>query len=127
MLLAVLLAGCAGAASSAAPPAAPSNRPTPTPIAPPVVTPHDAAAAVIASDPRFEGAIQLTPEVIGASRWWTSTPLPGGGYRIELTVGWGDCPAGCINRHTWTFDVTPAGTLTLVEEGGAPLPPELPA
>jgi hypothetical protein len=100
-------------------------RPTPTPIAAPVATPAEAAALVIASDPRFSGATPLTPDIIGASKWWTATPLEGGGYRIELTLGWGDCPAGCINRHVWTFDVSPAGALTLVSELGDPVPATL--
>lgn len=92
----------------------------------PVLTPADAAALVIAADQRFAGAIELTPDVIGASRWWTAMPLEGGGYRIELTMGWGDCPAGCINRHTWTFEVAPDGRLTPKGETGDPVPVPLP-
>jgi hypothetical protein len=130
MALAVALhaavAGCGGATASPAPTAEPSNRPTPTPIARPVVTPGDAAAVVIASDPRFAGTIELTPDIIGASRWWTAEPLGGGGFRVELTIGWGDCPAGCINRHVWTYDVTPAGQLSLVSETGDVVPSPLP-
>lgn len=119
-------AGCGGAAASPSPTGTPTDRATPTPIARPVVTPGDAAAVVIASDPRFEGAIEQTPDIIGASRWWTAEPLDGGGYRVQLTVGWGDCPAGCIDRHTWTYDVTPAGELTLVSESGTEVPSSLP-
>lgn len=87
----------------------------------------DAAAIVIASDPRFAGAIELTPDIIGASKWWTAEPLAGGGYRVELTIGWGDCPAGCINRHVWTFDVDARGGITPGAESGDPVPSELPA
>ena len=82
----------------------------------------DAAALVIATDPRFSGAIELTPDIIGASKWWKAEALPGGGYRIELTVGWGDCFAGCIERHVWTFDVDATGGVTLVSESGDPVP-----
>jgi hypothetical protein len=124
--LIVLLAAC-GPAASTAPTAPPSARPTPTPIVAPVGTPEQAAAVVIASNPLFAGAIQLTPDVIGGSKWWTATPLAGGGYTIELTVGWGDCPAGCINRHAWTFDVQPDGSVKLVKESGEPVPADLPA
>jgi hypothetical protein len=124
-VLAAAVAGCGGAASPS-PTGSPTERPTPTPIARPVVTPADAAALVIASDPRFAGTIELTPDIIGASRWWTAEPLPAGGYRVVLTVGWGDCPAGCIERHTWTYDVTPAGELTLVDESGPEVPSPLP-
>jgi len=93
----------------------------------PVASGADAAAIVIASDPRFAGAIELTPDIIGASKWWQAEPLAGGGYRVELTIGWGDCPAGCINRHVWTFDVDPRGGITRVAESGDPVPSELPA
>lgn len=27
-----------------------------------------------------------------------------GGARVELSVGWGDCPSGCIYRHYWVFE-----------------------
>ncbi len=96
--------------------------PTPTPIAVDVATPEDAAALVIALDPRFAGTIKLTPDLIGASQWWESEPLLGGGFRIALTIGWGDCPAGCINRHTWTHRVTADGQVTLESETGDALP-----
>jgi hypothetical protein len=129
-LLAVvaILAGACGAAVGSAPPngASPdgaSPAPTPTPIAPLIASPDEAAALVIAADPRFAGTIKLTPEVIGLSRWWESKPLEGGGFRIQLTIGWGDCPAGCINRHTWTYDVSAHGDVTFVEEAGDLIPP----
>ena len=38
--------------------------------------------------------------------------------RYEWSRGSGDCPAGCINRDTWYFDVSADGrTVTLVSEG----------
>ncbi len=95
--------------------------PGPTPIAVDVSSPEAAAALVIASDPRFEGAIEMTPDVIGASKWWAALALQNGAYRITVTVGWGDCPSGCINRHTWAFRVTATGDVTLLEESGDPL------
>ncbi len=124
-LLLVALAAC-NAPGVPSPSPKPSSRPTPTPIVAPVAAPEDAAALVIATDPRFAGAIPLTPNLIGASKWWKAEPLAGGGYRIELTIGWGDCPAGCINRHVWTFDVDATGALTLVSESGDEVPADLP-
>ena len=100
----------------------PTVAPTPTPIAADVDSAADAAAIVIASDPRFEGATELTPDVIGASRYWEAVALNDGAYRITLTLGWGDCPAGCVERHTWVYQVTASGGLTLIEESGDPLP-----
>ena len=124
-LIASLTACGAGSAPTSTP--APTPQPTPTPVTVPVSTAADAAAIVIASDPRFAGTMEQKPDVIGASRWWTAAPLPGGGYRVELTIGWGDCPAGCIERHVWTFDVDATGGLKLVGETGDPVPSDLPA
>ena len=45
---------------------------------------------------------------------------------MKLTIGWGDCPAGCIERHVWTFDVDANGGLTLVSESGDEVPTDLP-
>src|SRR5204862_3113031 len=109
LLALALVLGACSAATTPTPSPSPTSRPTPTPIAVPVRTPADAAAIVIASDPRFAGAIELTSDIIGASKWWKAAPLASGGYRIGLTVGWGDCPSACLVRHRWTFDVDATG------------------
>jgi hypothetical protein len=47
------------------------------------------------------------------------------GYQVTVSLGWGDCPAGCINHHRWVFHVDPDGTIALVEQSGdadAPIP-----
>jgi hypothetical protein len=128
-VLALVLAACSadggsspGSSSPAPAPSGSVPAPTPTPIAAEVTGPADAAALVIATDPRFEGAIERTPDVIGASRWWEALPLADGAYRITLTIGWGDCPSGCIESHTWAFRVTADGQVTLLEEFGDPIP-----
>jgi hypothetical protein len=125
-LLLVTLAAC-NAAGAPSPTPVPTPQPTPTPIVAPVASPEDAAALVIATDPRFSGAIKLSPDLIGASKYWEAEPLAAGGYRIKLTLGWGDCPAGCINKHVWTFDVDATGGLTLVSETGDEVPADVPA
>lgn len=99
-----------------------SPEPSPTPIVVDVASPEAAAALVIATDPRFAGTIKLTPDIIGASRWWEAEPLARRGFRITVTIGWGDCPAGCIDRHTWTYDVSADGDVVFVGETGDPLP-----
>jgi len=124
--LAVAVGGCSGSTSppSGAPASPePSTTPavTPTPIAATVTSAADAAALVIATDPRFEGAIGLTPDVIGASKWWTARALADGAYQVTLTIGWGDCPSGCINQHTWRFRVAADGQVTLLDESGDPV------
>ena len=45
-----------------------------------------------------------------------------GTWQVVYTVGWGDCQAGCIDQHTWTYQVTPDGTVTLISEEGSPVP-----
>ncbi len=125
MLLSSLAACSAGGAPT--PTLPPALEPTPTPISVVVANPGDAAALVIATNPMFAGAAELKPGLIGASKHWISEPHAGGGYRIELTIGWGDCPAGCIERHVWTFDVDATGGVSLVSETGDPVPSELPA
>lgn len=119
---ALALAACGGGAA-----ASPSAAPTPTPTAGPAATAAEAAALVIATNPLFAGALELDANLIGASKWWVATPNSSGGYTIVMTVGWGDCPAGCISRHTWTFEVGPDGGLSLVSESGEAVPSVLPA
>ena len=41
---------------------------------------------------------------------------------MTFRVGWGDCPAGCIDEHVWTYDVAQDGTITVVSESGPPVP-----
>ncbi len=112
LLAALLVAACGGTGSS----------PTPTASAP-VDTPEAAAAAVKARIPLFDRIGPLDPNVIGADRWWEAVPLdaatPPAGWAITFTAGWGDCQAGCIDRHTWTWNVARDGTLTFVAEAGS--------
>lgn len=110
------LVACGGATAS------PSPQPTAA-----LTKAADAAALVIATNPVFTGATELSPDIIGASRYWEATPLDGGGYTIVMTVGWGDCQAGCIERRVWTYEVAANGQLKLVSEVGDPLPADLPA
>jgi hypothetical protein len=126
-LLAVIVVAATGCTTgSPSPSPEPTPRPTPTPVGAAVTNPQEAAALVIASNPLFEGAEQMNPDVIGASKWWTASPLAAGGYVVEVTIGWGDCQAGCIERHVWTYDVHADGTLELVSESGDPVPADLP-
>jgi hypothetical protein len=85
------------------------------------VSQEEAVAKVLASDPRFSGIGPLDPNLIGQSAWYEVSPATVG-WRVVITQGWGDCPAGCISRHTWTYDVDGAGVVTLVDESGDPLP-----
>jgi len=122
VILIALLAVAACASSGAAPAGTAAAT---APAAPTVASAEAAAALVVASDPRFEGAIPRDPQMIGASRWWEAAANDDGSYTVKLTIGWGDCPAGCINRHTWTYRVGRDGALTLLDESGDPVPASL--
>jgi hypothetical protein len=122
LLLAVAFSGCAPAGSPGPSQPASGTPGAPTQVPVEVTTPAAAAAIVVGSDPRFAGAVERTPDLIGGSKWWEAS-VSGDGFRVVLTVGWGDCPAGCINRHTWTFDVGRDGSITPLGDSGDPLPP----
>lgn len=49
--------------------------------------------------------------------------LWGDGWRLDYSVGFGDCPAGCINRHAWSFAVAQSGAVTFLGRSGPPPPP----
>lgn len=42
--------------------------------------------------------------------------------RYSFSYGFGDCPAGCINKHTWSLNVYLDGTVEFAGEKGDPLP-----
>ncbi len=133
-LAALVLVAAACAAGAPTSPASPSVVATPAPTsAPPTSAPPasatpggspigqaEAIARVLASDPQFAGIGPLDADLIGQSSWYEVSPATVG-WRVAITRGWGDCPSGCISRHTWVFDVDGAGTVTLVEERGDPL------
>src|SRR3990172_8458649 len=74
---------------------------SPTPI-----SAGDAVAAVLAQDPRFAGLTALDPSMIGQSGYYDVQPAADGGYAVRVWIGWGDCPAGCINHHEWQYGVS---------------------
>ena len=112
--LVLVLAGCSNAGT-------PSVSPSP---GGPVTSPEEAEARVKAARPEFAALGPLDPDVIGAC-CWSEVKAVEGGYQVQFTVGWGDCPAGCINRHVWTFSVAPDGQFALTGEEGPPVPPEV--
>ncbi len=119
LLLAVSLAlvACTGGAT-------PSPSASPTPAA--LDTGAAAMAIVVAHTPWFDGVKPKDPAVIGATSWWEATPggaeTPPAVWQVMVTVGWGDCQAGCINRHVWTWQVTRAGDASLQAETGPAVP-----
>jgi hypothetical protein len=104
------------------------NSATPTPLQ--VATPTaaassigaaDAVARVVALDPRFAGLGPRDPGLVGQGSWYEVAPAASG-WNVTVELGWGDCPAGCINHHTWEYAVATDGTVSKVSETGDALP-----
>jgi hypothetical protein len=126
LLVAALVAGCGGSAvSSIAPSGDPSAAPSAVTGGTPglVTSALGAVEAIRERTPLFDGFHIHNPDLIGQASFFTAEPADGG-WRVTFETGWGDCPAGCIDRHTWTWDVAEDGTVTFVGEDGSPLAPE---
>lgn len=113
---AILLVSLAAACASGA--GVPSQ---PAPSSGTVDSPEAAFARVVAQNPRFAGIGRLNTEMIGQCCWYEAEAAPGG-FQVRVQVGWGDCPAGCIDKHDWTYAVSTTGLVTLLAETGAPVP-----
>jgi hypothetical protein len=129
LVLAVVLAACSGSAGGYTPPPA-SGQPSPAASSNPagggpVSTPEEAAQRVIDLDPRFAGIGPKNPDLIGGCCFYEATPTANG-FDVNVELGWGDCPAGCISRHRWSYAVGTDGTTTLVSESGDPVPSGFP-
>jgi len=107
-------------ASQSSAPSTPASSPS---ISLPVTTPDAAAALVIASDPWFAGIGKRDPNMIGACCWYTATAAGDGSFQVNIEIGWGDCPSGCIEKHDWTYTVAADGTVKLDRETGPAVPP----
>jgi hypothetical protein len=132
--LMIILAAALGACASGAAPApsspskaAPSLSATPTSSASSeggvqIDTPDEAARLVIASDPNFEKVGKKDPDLIGQCCYYEAVRGQEG-FRVRITMGWGDCPAGCIDQHTWTYEVGADGAIRLIGQSGDAVPP----
>lgn len=121
LVLALVLAACGPDTGTPAPSASPAPAPPDSPQA--------AMDAVRARSPLFDGLAPRDPQAIGQAGWWEAEPVdpqdPGQGWRVRVSVGWGDCPAGCIDRHTWVWAVGEDGQASLEAEEGTPLPEDV--
>ena len=112
LLLPILLLAACSSAGSTAPPSG-----SPGAAGRQVTSVEDAAARVIEVNPSLAGVGPKDPNMIGACCWYTGSET-GDGYTVTFEVGWGDCPAGCINRHSWTFAVSKDGAVTRHRRAG---------
>jgi hypothetical protein len=106
LVLAVGLAACA----------APGGSPTPD-----AADAADAARLALAQQDRFAGIGPYDEDVIGQAAWYKVTDTEDG-WEVVIRIGWGDCEAGCISEHRWTYAVARNGGVELTKEEGDPLP-----
>ena len=90
-----------------------------------VTTADDAMAAIRARSPLFDGIKRKDPNLIGQGSWWDARQNPDGSFLVTIEAGAGDCQAGCITRHDWTWTVAADGSMTFGGESGAPVADEL--
>jgi len=80
-----------------------------------------AAYRIGLENPLLAGVRQREADAVGQPAWWEGKETADG-WQLVYTIGWGDCLAGCIERHTFTYDVARDGTVALVDEGGDAIP-----
>lgn len=84
---------------------------------------NGAAVTLRSEDPVNSVGLSAAFEGISGVRYAESNRLVGdggdirasvldNGIRLRYSRAWGDCPAGCIHRTTWTFRVGADGTVT---------------
>jgi hypothetical protein len=124
-ILLLLVGACSSGAASSPSPSSPGASPSPSaaPAAGPVTSADQAAQLVVASDPRFRGMVPKDPNLIGACCFYEAKAAEDGSYTVTVEIGWGDCPAGCSNRHHWIYTVAADGTIALQREDGPAVPP----
>lgn len=80
---------------------------------------------MVENEPRFAGIGPRDPDLIGQAAWYDVAAASGvGAFIVTMRIGWGDCPSGCIEEHTYTYAVLPDGEVKLQSEGGSTVPPD---
>jgi hypothetical protein len=111
-----ILAGCAAGAAPAASAAASAAQS--------IDNAFEAAEAVAQQNRLLAGVGPQESDAIGQANYWAAERTADG-YRVRYTVGWGDCMAGCIESHEFTYDVRTDGLVRLVSEEGAAIPADV--
>jgi hypothetical protein len=84
-----------------------------------------AVALVLDANPMFLGVAPARLDMVGQCCYYVATHNIDH-YRVDVTLGWDDCPAGCIYEHTWAYRVEMDGSISLLEESGdVPVEPEI--
>jgi len=96
----------------------------------PIATPEDAHAAVLAAGGPFDEFTYNDGALIGATKYYDVKGEPGSDaiWIVVYTYGWNDCEAGCINAHSFVYQVDPlTGAATFDSHQGDVLPADAPA
>ena len=96
----------------------------------PIATPEDAHAAVLAAGGPFDEFTYNDGALIGATKYYDVKGDAGSAatWIVVYTYGWNDCEAGCINAHSFVYQVDPlTGAATLDSHQGDVLPADAPA
>jgi hypothetical protein len=96
----------------------------------PIATPEGAHDAVLAAGGPFEEFTYNDGSLIGATKYFDVKGEPGSEaiWIVVYTYGWNDCEAGCINGHSFVYQVDPlTGAATFDSHQGDLLPDDAPA
>ena len=96
----------------------------------PIASPADAHAAVLAAGGPFADFTYNDGALIGATKYYDVKGEPGSAaiWIVVYTYGWNDCNAGCINGHSFVYQVDPlTGAATFDSHQGDALPADAPA
>ena len=96
----------------------------------PIATAEDAHAAVLAAGGPFDEFTYNDGALIGADKYYDVKGEPGSDaiWIVVYTYGWNDCEAGCINAHSFVYQVDPlTGAATFDSHQGDVLPADAPA
>jgi len=96
----------------------------------PIATPEDAHAAVLAAGGPFDEFTYNDGALIGATKYYDVKGEAGSAsiWIAVYTYGWNDCESGCINGHSFVYQVDPVtGAATFDSHQGDVLPADAPA
>ena len=96
----------------------------------PIATAEDAHAAVLAAGGPFDEFTYNDGALIGATKYYEVKGEPGSDatWIVVYTYGWNDCESGCINGHSFVYQVDPlTGAATFDSHQGDVLPADAPA
>lgn len=96
----------------------------------PIATPEDAHAAVLADGGPFDEFTYNDGALIGTTKYYDVKGDVGSAatWIVVYTYGWNDCEAGCINAHSFVYQVDPlTGAATFDSHQGDVLPADAPA